>query len=94
MSAGWRVMQSASTNVNSTINAFVISSDGYVVDGTNGPVAFLSATSALPTDKIIELDDIYAIVQTLPTLAQVMAQIERSNGMLAQVQTSVDAIGT
>lgn len=43
MGAGYRIRRAAPGDVNATVSAFCISSDGVVVDGINGDVAFISS---------------------------------------------------
>ncbi len=43
MTSGWRLMALNTSCPNAAVGAFVVSTDGTPVDGTNGPVAFLSS---------------------------------------------------
>lgn len=45
MSTGWRLRRASAGDVNATMNSFVVSADGIVVDGVNGGVQFLTSDS-------------------------------------------------
>lgn len=45
MSTGWRLRRAVAGDVNATVNSFVVSADGVVVDGVNGGVQFLTSDS-------------------------------------------------
>lgn len=95
----WRLRRRSSSDVNATIQAFVTSSQGMIVDGVNGGVQFLVSDSptaiaaAVRTNLAIELSRIDANISSRSTLTAPNVRTELATE-LGRIDTTISSRST